>query len=746
MQIGKQYIEAKAKVMPDRFNKDALYALIERTAGKKYAEKFIFEKIDSDGFDSYEICQLNDKICIRANTGVAAAVGFNKYLKEICNYSIGALSISGTLPETPPDVDKVICGKSEFLYRYFFNFCTFSYTCAFDKWEDWEKTLDYLVLSGYNLILNPIAIETVWYNTLKELGYTNEAIKNFICGPAFYTWQWVCNLTGWAGGAPESWYKKRAELCEKYNKRLYELGAATVSVGYIGMVPDDFCDFYPDSAPLKQGLWCGLVRPAFILPGDPNFEKVADTYYRELRKIGGNENVCFFAGDPFHEGGNKEGVDIPRYALGCYEKMREYNKNAVWVIQEWGSPKMEIPDSVAAKYPNGVILLSLVADRRDTDPQEEQATPWIYAAVNAFGGQEVMQGAAKEELFNPRLHLKNKNSNIIGVGYIPESINANEILYHIFAENNFGKGYNSIDEYLRAYNKERYGKVFEDIIATQEKVFLTALHIDRILGGESGLCSRPSLDVCSVSAWANPARPYMDQTVLVDFVKAMYSHYDELKHMGGYKRDLLEAARQMLNNLSWFFIAELQDAYKKGNIEELSELGKEFLSLYELQSDLVSTDKAFLLGVWLEKAKNCGDTPAEEAYFEWNARHLITLWTNEAGSGNFGEDGLRDYSAREWNGMLEDFYKPRWERFISRLEISLLTGNALEPINNYHEELGFVYEKKCYTAEPYGCLKMAVCKIIECVETTKINYRSYDVNGMSFEEYIAKSFEESTNG
>ena len=82
-------------------------------------------------------------------------------------------------------------------------------------------------------------------------------------------------------------------------------------------------------------------------------------------------------------------------------------------------------------------------------------------------------------------------------------------------------------------------------------------------------------------------------------------------------------------------------------------------------------------------------TPEEKAYFEQNARTQITLWGNK-NAAKF----LRDYAAREWQGMLEDFYKPRWKRFLSRLENSLITGKKLPKIDNYREEVGFVKEMK----------------------------------------------------
>ncbi len=730
MKIKQTYIEVKKHNMKDTFEPEAIRALIKRVAGEKYAEKFMFEKIESNGFDCSEVLDKDDKICIRANTGVSAAVGFNRYLKDICHYSVGVLSSSGTLPQNPPAVGKAIKRKSKFLYRYFFNYCTFSYTYAFDNWADWEKTLDYLLLSGYNLILNPIGIESIWRNVLLKLNYSKKDINNFLCGPAFYAWQWMANMSGWAGGAPEHWYDYRIKLSGKINKRLQSFGAAPVFAGYIGMVPDDFCKYFPDSEIADQGHWLTYKRPGFIMPTDPNYDRIADLYYEECRKIEGGDKVCYFSADPFHEGGITDGIDIKSYALGNYKKMIEHYEGAVWVLQEWIDLHTEIVENIKD---GGILLLSLQGDTKPTTASKEDISPWCYCAVNAFGGQYAMHGAAKEQLLNPFRHLENDTSKIVGIGYMSESVNCNEILYAINVENAFGDGFSTVEDFLHTYTKDRYGNNPKDIVDTLLKVFLVSFHIDRPLGGESGLCSRPALDVCRVSAWSTPAKPYLDQTILVDYVKAMFAHYDEMEGLGGYRSDLLEATRQILNNLSWYYIEKIKESYKAKDIESLSHWGDELLSLYDLQTALMACDKNRMLGTWLKKARRFGKTEAEKTYFEWNARTQITLWGNKQAS-----KFLRDYAAREWHGMLNDFYKPRWERFISRLELSLLTGKNFEKADDYNQEIGFTFEKKKYASKPYGNLKAAVENIINKVSSEKIEYREYGEKQSSFVENVLK--------
>ena len=104
---------------------------------------------------------------------------------------------------------------------------------------------------------------------------------------------------------------------------------------------------------------------------------------------------------------------------------------------------------------------------------------------------------------------------------------------------------------------------------------------------------------------------------------------------------------------------------------------------------------------------------------------------------------LRDYAAREWHGMLNDFYKPRWERFISRLELSLLTGKSFKNVDDYNQEIGFTFEKKKYPSKPYGNLETAVENIINKVCSEKIEYKEYGEKTSTFLENVLKDMTKS---
>ena len=75
---------------------------------------------------------------------------------------------------------------------------------------------------------------------------------------------------------------------------------------------------------------------------------------------------------------------------------------------------------------------------------------------------------------------------------------------------------------------------------------------------------------------------------------------------------------------------------------------------------MLATRSEFRVGRWILQALQRGTTTEEKHLYEWNARVQITTWGNRycADTG-----GLRDYAHKEWNGLLRDFYAPRWKHY-----------------------------------------------------------------------------------
>lgn len=127
-----------------------------------------------------------ETVSITASSGYAACKGFYYYLKNYCNCHISWEGSQLSLPKDFPAVDEKITSPSHFIYYQ--NVCTWSYSFAWWKWDDWQRHIDWMALNGISLTLAPVQ-EMVWTEVYTELGLTNEEIDDHFAGPGFFAWQ-----------------------------------------------------------------------------------------------------------------------------------------------------------------------------------------------------------------------------------------------------------------------------------------------------------------------------------------------------------------------------------------------------------------------------------------------------------------------------------------------------------------------------------------------------------------------------
>ena len=123
---------------------------------------------------------------ISATTGVAAAAGFNYYLKYFCNCHVSWEASQLNLPEELPDVNITVTLNDKF--RYYQNVCTTSYSFVWWDWTQWEKHIDWMVLNGFNLVLAFNGQEAIWERVYKKFDLTDDDINEHFTGPAFLSW------------------------------------------------------------------------------------------------------------------------------------------------------------------------------------------------------------------------------------------------------------------------------------------------------------------------------------------------------------------------------------------------------------------------------------------------------------------------------------------------------------------------------------------------------------------------------
>ncbi|MCT4074358.1 alpha-N-acetylglucosaminidase N-terminal domain-containing protein, partial [Elizabethkingia anophelis] len=342
--------------------------------------------------DVFTLETRNNQLYISASSASAASRGLDWYVKHYAHQSISHFGNNTRNINKLPVVSPLLKKTSLVPYRYALNYCTINYSFSFYTWEDWEKELDWMALNGVNIMLAPVGTELVWYNTLLRLGYTDTEAKAFIPGPAFTAWWLMGNLEGWGGPVSMDMMKQQAELQKKILKRMKELGIEPVLQGFYGMVPQDLKNKISEAKVIEQGKWAGeFQRPEILDPTTKLFSKIADTYYTEMKNLYG-EDIHYFGGEPFHEGGKTNGLDLKNVAESIQTSMQKSYPNSTWVLQGWQQNPSD--GLLAGLKKENTLIIELFGE--NTANWEKRngygGTSFIWSNVSNFGEKNGLYG------------------------------------------------------------------------------------------------------------------------------------------------------------------------------------------------------------------------------------------------------------------------------------------------------------------------------------------------------------------
>ena len=614
-----------------------------------------------------------DKLVVEATTANAAARGIGWYLKYCCGRSMSHRG-DNLAPAAPlPLPGQPISCSTRSKYRYALNYCTYNYTMSFYTWEDWERELDWMALNGVNLMLVANGSEAVWQRTLRRLGYTEEEIAKFICGPAYNAWWLMGNVEGWGGPMPQSQIDSRVATVRKMLARMRELGIEPLMPGFYGMVPSDYAKRTDDHV-IEQGKWWVFDRPAILDPTTPEFARVAAIFYEETRKLYGDD-IRFFSGDPFHEGGSTEGVDLGAAGRAIQQAMQKHFPGSVWVLQGWqANPKPELLECLDRRY---ALVQELYGEKTANWERRQgyEGTPFIWATVTNFGERTGVNGRLQrfaDEVY--RAETGEYASWMQGVGILPEGIDNNPVAYDLVLELPWHDGHVEVSEWIEDYIAARYGRRDERVSAAWQ-IFLETVYASNMGfqgAPENVLCARPDYKLRSVSTWGRLAKCY-DTERFAEGVRLLASARADFADSDTYRIDLVDMLRQTIANRADGVFADLMAAYDRRDRAAFDRQAGAFLSLHDLADELLAHHPAFRVDTWQRRAVSSGQTPEEQANNLYNAMVLVTYW----GGDDPAEESLNDYSYREWAGMMSLYYKQRWALWFDYLSAQL-EGRAAE--------------------------------------------------------------------
>lgn len=681
----------------------ALRSFVDRVCGDGVSER-IFIGTDSSlgdgGHDVFVISSRDGKPSVVGSGVSAATAGLGWYLNHYVHVNISWNGLTADLRDTVlplPEIPERRECRAE--WRYFLNYCTYSYTCAFWTEERWMKEVDWMALHGINMPLMALGTDVVWRNVLRDLGCDETEISSFIAGPGFQAWWMMGNIEGWGGPLPQGWYDRQERLCRRVLARMRSLGMEPVLPGYCGMLPRSFAG-KPGYDASDTGLWAAFHRPAFLSPSSDRFASVAALYYAEQEKIMGQSH--FYSMDPFHEGGNIEGTDIPEAYKTIQAQLRRHTPDAVWVLQGWNeNPRTE---ALEALKHGDCIVLDLFSEARPRWRDGYCGHDMIWCMLHNFGGRTGMHGRLSKVMDGWFDAVEAFPETMVGIGATPEGIGTNPVLYDALFELPW-MDRSECSGWLDRYVLARYGTSDKSLTRAWHKIAASALACPTGQEGTSEpiVCARPGWGLKSVSRWST-AEIYYDVRELRDAAGLFLDARPGCSDNANYRHDLIDLVRQTLTDSTLFLLRNVETAYRSGNMTAFRSGYESFLGMIKDIDALLSTEPFFHVNGWIESARNVCDemaaaTDADRDWMEWIARTLITVWGDRLSARR-----LHDYSNREWGGMLSSFYLPRWKLFFDAVE----RGDELPDEDGWYEiENEWTSNRKLYPVSSENALDCA---------------------------------------
>lgn len=675
--------------MSDTFTADdvyeAVYGIIDRNIGGTYRSWFEFSLGEDTGNDWYEISAVNGKTHIAGNNGSSLAVGLNRYLKDYCKVHISQQSSQTEMPEVMPEVEGTVRNESPYEVRYAYNYCTLSYTMQFYGYDRWQRELDYLALSGVNVVLDTTATEALWVLFLQQCGYTADEAKDFVCGYAFKAWWLMGNLENTAGTVADRWIEDTVKMARVNQRFMTLMGMQPCLQGFMGMIPTDFCEKANDTLKSKgysplaaaeggsrhiqdQGDWSGFKQPPLLKITYDGFEYLAQLFYETQEYIYGKV-THYFAGDIAHEGGNiPAGITPQQMSSYIMSLMKNYDEDCVWIIQCWqGNP---LPDVLDGLTPEERADHLLVLDLNSTiSPNYENGyfkgyewggSGWAFCMLDNYGGRPGVHGDLYP-IMQDIVYAHSKYRHMKGIGIVAEGTQMNPVVQELLWEMAWRTETFDLNEWLADYAERRYGGRSENSVEAWKYLLTTAYGYvgDHAFNTNPVIGYFPSLNI--QPSWGSTIQVTYDAVKFERATDLILKDFDSFSGSDAYIYDCVDLIRQVLTNTEYYYYRDFVEAYNANSVEDMIMIKDRFLRSIELMDEISLYEKDSTIAEWIGRIDDWINDDRNGEYDDYdrftmrmNAKSLITTWTSRYYS---------VYAHREYSGQLMDYNYDLWKKF-----------------------------------------------------------------------------------
>lgn len=640
------------------------------------ADEFRLRWIEpEDGRMTYQLAASGGKVIVEGSSGVALARAAYTYLREAGNSMVTWSGRHLALPPKLPDYPQrgVVC---PYRFTQYYNICTFGYSTPFWNWERWERELDWMALHGINMALALVGQEAIWERVWKSLGLTPFELDHFSTGPAYLPWHWMGNINQFDGPLPPGWIEQRKELQKKILGRMRELGITPIVPAFAGFVPRGFKRLHPQ-ARISTLLWSQQpsiprdTKTFMLHPGEAGlYSEIGRRFIQEYRQEFGPTQ--YYLADLFNEleppvSAEHRYDDLARFAETVYQGIIAGDPNATWVMQGWlfvADPGFWDHRSIQAflsPIPDDrMIIIDYMSDLKGQvnhpawkSTEAFFGKQWMNGMIHVFGGNDNLRGNLPLIASAPPTVLDSPDKGkLVGWALCPEGIETNEVVYELLTDVGWSEKCIDLATWIPSYCRARYGDYPPAMAQAWDLLLRSAYGADSEPWGKHFNWQRhPSLEP---PTFRPPALELFQQAVEQFLACARQLGSNQL-----YRHDLIELVAQFAGAAVDHHLTAACDAHKAGQSETRNRLAGQSLEMLLRIDGLLNLRPDRRLETWVDAARRMAIHPDELAYYDSDARRLVTFW---------GWTELSDYAAKVWAGLIRDYYHGRWQEFLQGLE------------------------------------------------------------------------------
>ena len=662
--------------MPGRTAVTSAREVLSRQLGERSAEFELTWIPSEDGREVYEIEATEGKVKVSGSSGVAICRAVYSYLRQCCNAMITWSGRHLELPSRWPALARrrVVC---PYKFVQYLNPCTYGYTMAFWDWTRWERELDWMALHGINMPLAMEGQEAIWQRVWLSLGLSQAEVDQFSVGPGHLPWHRMGNINNLDGPLPQRWIDEKRILQRRILDRMRDLGMKPVAPAFAGFVPQGFKRVNPTAGTFTR-LWLPeefktiprSTRTFILHPGERELYQQIGKEFIEGYKAEYGE-VEYYLADTFNELAvpvreEHRYEDLERFGRTVFESIQAGDPNGTWVMQGW----LFVYDSHFWDNRSVEALLRGVPDERMLiiDYANDLATEvrgkyapgqwkvqkaffgkqWINAMAHTFGGNNNVKGNLALMASEPAMVLHSEQrGNLVGWGMCPEGIETNEVVYELMTDAGWRSDPIDLAVWIPDYCASRYGSCPSAMRQAWTLLLESAYgsHIWMTKQAWQGApCDQP------VAAAVNSS-PTFERAV-----ELFLSCGPELSRVELYRNDLIELVAQAAGGYVDSALAQAVLAAEAGQHDAVAAQAGRAAGLLGSIDALMNLRPDRRLESWTQAARSWARSDDEAAYYDENARRLITFW---------GWPELTDYASRVWSGLIRDYYAPRWSAYFA---------------------------------------------------------------------------------